>query len=183
MVTRQEQGAWVTLRGPETRAAAAPVPTDAEIFGIQFSHGAFMPGLDIRRLVDASLTFPASSAGTFRFAGTAWEVPRPDNADAFVERLVAAGALAYDPIVPAAIDRDVVERSTRTLERRVLRATGLTRGMIDQIQRAERAVDLLDRGVTGGEVVHLAGYADQPHMTRSLERLVGRTPSQIPVGR
>jgi len=45
VVTRQDEGAWLTVRGPETRATTAPVPTDAEFFGVQFSHGWFMPGL------------------------------------------------------------------------------------------------------------------------------------------
>ena len=179
VVTRQEQGAWLTVRGPETHATTAPVPTDAEFFGIQFSHGTFMPGLSPGRLVDGSLTLPATSPGSFLLDGTAWELPGPDNADVFVDRLVQAGLLRHDPIVPAAIHDDVARLSTRTLERRVARATGLTRGMIRRIQRAQRAVDLLERGVPAVQVVHLAGYADQPHLTRSLKRLVGQTPSRI----
>lgn len=89
----------------------------------------------------------------------------------------------HDPVVTAALhdDDDVDAFSTRTVERRVKRATGLTRGMIRQIQRAGRAVELLSRGVPALEVVRLAGYADQPHLTRSLKRLVGQTPSQIAV--
>ena len=119
--------------------------------------------------------------GSFWLDGSAWELPGPDNADVFVERLVRAGLLVHDPVVPAAVHDDVVELSTRTLERRVMRATGLTRGMIRQIQRAERAVDLLGRGVPALEVVRRAGYADQPHLTRSLKRFVGQTPSQIAI--
>ena len=92
-----------------------------------------------------------------------------------------AGLLVHDPVVPAAVHDDVVGLSTRTLERRVMRATGLTRGLIRQIQRAERAVDLLGRGVPARDVVRLAGYADQPHLTRSLKRFVGQTPSQIAI--
>jgi hypothetical protein len=29
------------------------------------------------------------------------------------------------------------------------------------------------------DVVHLAGFFDQPHLTRSLTRFVGKTPAQI----
>jgi AraC-like DNA-binding protein len=53
----------------------------------------------------------------------------------------------------------------------------LTRGTIRQVRRAERAVELLDRGVPALEVTRRAGYADQPHLTRSLKRFVGQTPS------
>lgn len=181
VVTRQDEGAWLTIRGPETRATTAPVPTNAEFFGIQFSHGTFMPDLNPRRVLDGALTFPASSRRSFWLHGSAWELPTPDNADTFVERLAGAGLLVHDPVVPAAIHDDIVELSTRTLERRVIRATGLTRGMIRQIQRAERAVALLSRGLPALEVVRRAGYADQPHLTRSLKRFIGQTPSQIAI--
>lgn len=179
VVTRQDDEAWLTVRGPETRATTAPVPTEAEFFGIQFTHGTFMPDLGPRQLVNRSLTLPATSRRSFWLDGSAWELPGPDNADVFVERLVRAGLLVHDPVVTAAIHNDVNELSTRTLERRFKRATGLTRGMVRQIQRAERAVDLLSRGVPALTTVSLAGYADQPHMTRSLKRFIGQTPSQI----
>jgi AraC-like DNA-binding protein len=65
------------------------------------------------------------------------------------------------------------------VERRVVRATGLTRGTIRQIRRAEKAVDLLAARVPAPEVARRAGYADQPHLTRSLRRFVGHTPSQL----
>jgi hypothetical protein len=181
VVTRQRDVAWVTVRGPETRATPAPVPSDAEFLGIQFSHGTFMPDYDPRRLVDRSLTLPATSPVSFWLAGSTWELPAPHNADVFVERLVRAGLLVHDPIAAAAVKGDVGTVSTRTVERRVRRATGLTRGMIRQIQRAERAVDLLTRGVPALDVVRLAGFADQPHLARSLKRFVGQTPSQIAV--
>jgi AraC-like DNA-binding protein len=48
-----------------------------------------------------------------------------------------------------------------------------------RIRRAERAVELLSRGVPASEVARRTGYADQPHLTRSLRRFVGQTPSQI----
>lgn len=181
VVTRQDEAAWLTIRGPETRASAAPVPTDAEFFGVQFSLGTYMPDLDHRRLVDGMRTFPATSRESFWLDGSTWELPRPDNVDVFVERLARAGLLVHDPAVSAAVYDDVVGISRRTLERRVVRATGLTRGTIRQIQRSERAVELLARGVPALEVVRLAGYADQAHLIRSLKRFVGQTPSQVAV--
>ena len=57
--------------------------------------------------------------------------------------------------------------------------TGLTRGAIRQIERADRAVALLTAGIPALEVVRRTGYADQPHMTRSLKHLAGRTPTQL----
>jgi methylphosphotriester-DNA--protein-cysteine methyltransferase len=38
---------------------------------------------------------------------------------------------------------------------------------------------LLQRGVSIHDTVHEAGYFDQPHLTRSLKRLLGQTPAEI----
>src|SRR5262245_52166118 len=88
VVTRQAESTSVTVRGPESRASAAPIPADAEFFGISFSLGTFMPGLEPRRLVNRSLRLPMPSATTFWFHGSVWELPGPANADVFVDRLV-----------------------------------------------------------------------------------------------
>jgi AraC-like DNA-binding protein len=178
-VTRQRGSAWLTVRGPETKATIAPIPQDAEFFGIQFSLGTFMPALPPRQLVDRSLTLPQVAGTSFWLDGSAWELPGPDNADVFVDRLVRAGLLVHDPVASAALQGDVTGLSTRSVERRVSQATGLTRGAIRQIRRAETAVELLSRGVSALDAARLAGYADQPHLTRSLKRFVGQTPSQI----
>lgn len=179
VVTWQAAAAWLTVRGPETKATTAPIPRDAEFFGIQFSLGTFMPRLHLRQLVDRSLMLPQASSTSFWLDGSAWELPGPDNADVFVDRLVRAGLLVRDPVASAAVQDDVEGLSTRSVERRVARATGLTRGAIRQIRRAEWAVELLGRGVPALDVARQAGYADQPHLTRSLKRFVGQTPSQI----
>jgi len=183
VVARQEGAVWVTLRGPEAEAAVAPVPQDAEFFGIPFSLGTFMPGVDLRQLVGRGVTLPSPSGRSFWLGGSSWELPKPHNADVFVDRLVDAGMLVHDPVASAALHDDVRRGlSTRSVERRVARATGLTRGTIRQIQRAGQAVELLGQGVSPVDVVRRLGYADQPHLTRSLRRFVGQTPSRITAG-
>jgi hypothetical protein len=179
VVTRQRDSARLTVRGPETKATTAPVPQDAEFFGIRFSLGTFMPGLPPGQLADSELTLPRAASASFWLDGTSWELPGPGNADVFVDRLVRAGLLAHDPVVPAAVQGDMAGLSRRSVERRVSRATGLTLGGIEQIRRAERAVDLLRSGLPPLDVADQAGYADQSHLTRSLRRLMGRTPSQV----
>jgi hypothetical protein len=179
VVTRQRGTARVTVRGPETRATTVPIPQDAEFFGIRFSVGTYMPGLPPGRLVDRTVTLPVATGGAFRLDGAAWELPNQDTADVLVDRLGHAGLLVHDPIVAETLHGDVDGLSTRSLERRVARATGLSRGAMRRIRRAERAVELLSRGVPASEVTHRTGYADQPHLIRSLRRFVGQTPSQI----
>jgi methylphosphotriester-DNA--protein-cysteine methyltransferase len=69
--------------------------------------------------------------------------------------------------------------SPRSVQRRFLRATGLTYGALTQIERAHEATALLEKGTPILDVVDQVGYADQPHLTRSLNRLMGRTPAEI----
>ena len=73
--------------------------------------------------------------------------------------------------------------TTRTEQRRVLRATGLTLGAIHQIERARRAAYLLKKGTPILDVVHEAGYYDQAHLTRSLQRFIGQSPARIAQGK
>lgn len=219
VITRQAGETWIVARGTEAEASTAPVPRDAEFFGITFTLGTFMPDLSMPHLVGRGLVLPQLSATSFWLDGEAWELPQPHNADVFVERLVRAGLLVHDPVVAAALADDgdganggdgtdganrgdgadggdgggrarrfagspdgvddLGGLSVRSIERRVARATGLRRGTIRQIRRANHALGLLEAGLPPLEVARRAGYADQPHLTRSLKRFVGQTPAQV----
>lgn len=179
VITRQIGAAVLTVRGPETTATTVPIPTDAEFFGIQFTLGTFMPSLPPGRLVDRSVVLPQVSSTKFWLHGTAWELPEPHTVDVFVDRLVDAGLVVHDAVASAALHGEVNGLSDRSVQRRVSRATGLTPGGIRQIRRAEHALGMLVRGVSKVDVVYEAGFADQAHLTRSLKRFVGQTPSQI----
>ncbi|HEX2620347.1 MAG TPA: AraC family transcriptional regulator, partial [Phototrophicaceae bacterium] len=48
-----------------------------------------------------------------------------------------------------------------------------------QIKRARYATILLKEGVSILDTVDQAGYADQPHLTRSLKHYIGFTPAQL----
>ena len=169
----------LTLRGPETRATVTPIPADAEFFGIAFSLGTFMPAIPPARLVDRAITLPAAAPNAVWLDGDRWEIPSPGNADVFVDRLVHRGVIARDRVVGEALQTDIDGLSTRTLQRRIARATGLTRTTVRQIARAEQAVEALARGMRPLDAVQLLGYADQAHLTRSLKRFIGQTPAQV----
>jgi AraC-like DNA-binding protein len=179
VVTRREDGTTLTVRGPETKATPAPIPEDAEFVGITFRLGAFLPHLPVRALVDGTVTLPEATRTSFWLQGSAWRFPDYANADTFVEKLVRRGLLVRDPVVEAALRGHLTDLSARSVQRRVVRATGLTRGAIGQIDRARRAVALLECGVSILDTVGQAGYVDQPHLTKSLRRFIGQTPAQI----
>jgi AraC-like DNA-binding protein len=181
LVLMRHQGrTTLTARGPETRATLAPIPADAEWLGITFKLGAFMPDLPPGSLLDGRNVNLAEAGDTsFWLAGSAWEFPTYDNADVLVRRLVRAGLLVSDPLVDAVMQDLPHGLSTRAVQYRFQRATGLTYKAVRQIQRASRAAALLGQGCPIPDAVYELGYFDQSHLTNSLRRYVGQTPARI----
>ncbi|MFB9247229.1 helix-turn-helix domain-containing protein [Sphaerisporangium melleum] len=167
------------VHGPESGASQASVPEEATFFGISFPAGTTMTHLPVNRLVDAGVEIPDATARSFWLKGSIWHRPDYDNAEAFVERLVREGVLVRDPLVAAVLDGAAPQVSERTLQRRFVAVTGLTRGAVRQIDRARSAAVLIREGVPAHEVVHRLGYFDQPHLTRSLARYIGQTATRL----
>ncbi len=180
MVVWSENGQpYFTVRGPETRATRAHCPIHAEFVGIVFKCGAFMPHLPTCNLIDGMVTLPEATSTTFWLQGSAWQFPTYDNADTFVERLVRDGLLVRESVVDATLQGHLNDLSLRSTQRRFLYATGLTHGAVRQIERARYATTLLQHGASILDTVFQAGYCDQPHLTRSLRRFIGQTPTQL----
>ena len=170
----------LTVRGPETKAAPlGDCPADGEWLGIRLKPGAFLPHLPARTLVDATVTLPEARSNSFWLGGSTWQFPDYDNADTFVDWLVRGGLLLREPIVGAALQDQRKGLSTTTIQRRFLRATGVTQSTARQIERARSATLLLQQGVSILDTTFEAGYFDQPHLTRSLKHFIGQTPAQI----
>lgn len=165
--------------GPLTSAGVVPFGEGAEILWIKFRLGSFMPHLPVRDFLDIETPLPEASSRSFWLKGSAWQFPDFDNVETFVDRLVREGVLVRDPVVDEALQGHLTGMPARTVRQRFLRSTGLSQGQIYQIERARRAEDLLQRGVSILEAVFEAGYYDQPHLTRSLQRWIGQTPAQI----
>lgn len=167
------------LVGPLPSAGQAFWKAGAEILWIRFKLGTFMPHLPTRELLDCEAVLPEASSRSFWLGGSAWELPDFENADTFLNRLVHAEVLVQDSLVKDILRGHPQDLSPRTVRHRFLRATGLTRTSIEQMQRAQRAAALLEQGKPILDTVFEAGYYDQPHMTRSLKQWIGRTPAQI----
>ncbi|MGW0818356.1 helix-turn-helix domain-containing protein [Streptomyces viridiviolaceus] len=178
----QHGRAYAAITGPETRTGTAPVPEGATFTGIEFAVGTSLRALPTPMLVDGGVELPDTTRRTFRLGGARWETPGPDDAEALVERLVRAGAVARDPLVAEVLRGHRPDVSGRTVERRFRAATGLTRGAVRQIERACTAAELLAAGDPAADVVAKLGYFDEPHLARALRSYVGRTARQLREG-
>jgi AraC-like DNA-binding protein len=180
VVTRYKGRLSMTVRGPETFATPAYGPGDAEFVGIMFKPGAFMPQIPPQTVMDrCDVDLPPATGRNFWLNGASWESFDFENADTFVDRLVRDGLMVHEPVVTDALNGCLSDMSLRSVQRRFLRATGMTYSTLMQIERARQAVMLLKQGTSILDTVFEAGYFDQPHLTRSLKRFIGYTPAQI----
>ena len=125
------------------------------------------------------MDLPTASSNSFWLGGSVWQFPDYENADIFVERLVREGLLLRDPVVEAALQGQLKDLTQRAVQYRFLQATGITQSTARQIERARYATLLLQQGVSILDTIQQAGYYDQPHLTRSLNRFIGQTPAQL----
>ena len=71
--------------------------------------------------------------------------------------------------------------SSRTIERRMLEATGLPPSVMRRVIRFRRAFRMLEHAPTGtwGRVAAAAGYFDQAHLIRDFRQFAGATPREF----
>ncbi len=177
--TRQEGILRTLVVGALEVAKPLSYLAGAETLWIRFKVGTYMTHLPATATLNREITLPEGSGNNFWLKDKVWEIPSFENADTFVEHLVRAGALTNDPLIEAALGDKLEDTSERTIRYRFQHSTGLRQNYIRQIKRAERAVELLHQGNSILHTAHELGYADQPHLTRSLKRLLGYTPREL----
>lgn len=89
---------------------------------------------------------------------------------------VRRSAVAAEPARSAAARLAGSERSFR---RRMLSTFGYGYATLVRLERARHARTLLLRGSSVGDAAATAGFADQPHLSREFQRLVGMSPGQF----
>src|SRR5688572_31403564 len=121
VVTRMEGRAFLTVRGPETKATMADCPAQGEWFGVLFKLGTFMPLMRSSDLRDRNdVTLPNATKHSFWLDGSAWEFPGFENMETFVHQLVRSGLVRSDRTVEGAVRGELQEATTRTEQRRLL---------------------------------------------------------------
>lgn len=169
----------LSVWGPMTKAATMPYAQGAEFLYITFTLGTFMPQIPIGNLLDKGSFQPRASSTSFWLGDVGFPIPDYEHVDAFVDRLIRKGLLVHEPAVDEVREAQPQAMSKRSLQRRFLRATGLTHRSLQSIERAQHAASLLSQGVPVLDTVVEAGYFDQSHLSRALKRFIGQTPTQI----
>ncbi len=176
----------VAIRGPETVATTAYAleygfdDDETSYLGIVFKPGIFMPHVPPGIVADRNdIILPEGAGKSFWLYGSTWEFPTFDNVDTFITRLMRTDMLVQDTFVTAALQGQATGLIQRAMQKRFLRATGISHNAFRQIERANEAYRMLQQGTSILDTVYSLGYFDQPHLTRSLKRFMGQTPAQI----
>jgi AraC-like DNA-binding protein len=180
IVIQRHAGRIAVLQtGLITKPVALDYLEGDEYLSISFKPGVFMPRLPGVQMVDKAVIRPLTSRRAFALDSEELEIPTFENADSLVDRLVKRDIIVRDEIVADVAEGQPRPLSSRSVQRHFVHALGLSPKQLAQIQRAKRAVALLRAGRPVVEVAMDLGYADQPHLTRSLKRFVGRTPGEV----
>lgn len=168
----------VRLSGPSVTPTEVHYKKGNHNFGMRFKQGVFLTHVPTSEVVDMTETLPMASTTSFLLGGHVLALPTYEQLDEFVALLEEHGLLSQDPLVRSVLEGGRYGASARSIQRRFGRTVGMTPAYVAQIERAWRAVDLLQQGTPITEVVHELGYADQAHLSRNLKRITGFTPRQ-----
>jgi hypothetical protein len=179
MGTGQSGKRNMMLAGQATKPAA--VPYLAGTFGlvISFSAGAFLTHIASGTLIDDVEILPTVDDEHFSLAGHTFAFPTFDNAEELVEQMARLGIVDYDAVVGRVLKGEAKAMSTRAVQRHFLQTTGLTRKQLQQIHRAQAAVRLIKEGKRPIDAALDTGYTDQPHLAKSLKRIMDAKPSNV----
>jgi AraC-like DNA-binding protein len=191
-------GRGLFVRGADTRAHAVDAFPERTFVGVRFRPGAAADVLGLHGVALADARVGVSElwgrAEMERIEGRLLESTSAAHAAEFLEDVVSArvhdepdraveaavAALERDRI-PVRVLADRLGLSERQLRRRCVDALGYGPKTLDRILRFQRfhALAVQRRDLRLADLAAVAGYADQPHLTRECGRLSGESPAAL----
>lgn len=179
LVVTYEGQTQVILTGTITQPVPLEFPAGTEVVNITFQPDIFLSDFSAQKMLNNGVRLPSAGKNKVWFGGEVIEVPTFDNAEEFVDKLRSTGSIKKDKLVGSILEGKPVAASERSVQRHFMQTTGMTMKFIQQVQRAQSAVDMLRQGQRIVDIAHVLGFTDQAHMTRSLKGILGITPAAI----
>jgi hypothetical protein len=181
---RSGDGLTVHVRGPETTGTSLTCAEGWEFFGVELRLGAYLPLYPPSGLTDLNdALLPTLPGDRILLDNRDWEMPTVQNIDVFVNRLVRAGVLIFDPLVDEIRHGERPRgMSERIAQIRFRRSVGISHRKLDSIEHAQHAAQLLTAGRSIADVVAASGYYDQPQLARAMRWATGHTPGELRSG-
>ena len=127
----------------------------------------------------AAVRFLPVRGDRFDLDGTDLPLPTFEGAEALVDEMIGAGLLKSDDLVARAFSDNPRAASQRSVQQHFKRTTGITQKDFQMIRRAQEAVRRIKRGEAPAAVAVDLGFADQPHMIKSIKTIMGHLPSDL----
>ena len=178
-IIKRGDDAFVLRTGLTTRPVVYEHEAGDEQLVVSFKPHSFMPLMPGEVMRDEGVVLEKFGRGGFWIGTDVREIPTLENVDVFVDRLVRDGIVANNELVASVVDGQPMAMTERTMQRHFLKTTGLTYKHFTLVQRAQKAVSMLQMGRPAVDVALALGFSDQAHMINSLKVIMGQTPKQI----
>src|SRR5688572_6590491 len=136
----------VLRTGLTTKTVIHEAEAGDEILSIAFAPDTFMPLMPGERMLDEGVMLEKIGHDRFWIGTDVVEIPDFGNADAFVDSLVRRDIVQRNGLVTSIVSGHPMAMTERTMQRHFLRTTGLTYKSFTQIERAQKAMALLQMG-------------------------------------
>lgn len=178
VVIKHDDQTQVLLTGAITHPISLHFAPGTEIMNITFRPDVFHH-IPATNMLNEGKLLPLFGKHSFMFGNVALDIPTFDNAEEFVGKMLRTGLLETDKLVASVLEGKPLAASERSMQRHFLQTTGMTMNFMQQVQRAQLAVEMLKENHRIADVAHTLGFTDQAHMTKSLKGIMGLTPSAI----
>jgi hypothetical protein len=179
IIFKNADSVHVTVNGIGKHAVDVPYVAGIDSVGIALKPGVFLQDFKGKDIVDNQHTLSKGNISYVEIGGHLFKIPDFESAEIFVNELIEKGILLINSVVSSFDAGDTRGFSDRSLRRHTMSTTGLSPYFFHQIQRAQRATQLLQQGISIVQTAAEAGFTDQAHMTKAVKALMGMTPTEI----
>lgn len=171
-------GSFVFLSGQATEPVAAPYITGESSVVISFAAHVYLAG-DMETRVGPEIRVLPVRDEIFVLDRAEFPLPTFENVEPLVDAMISAGLLLSNDLVARAFSETPKAASPRSVQQHFKRTTGITQKSFQMIRRAQEAVRRLKAGEAPAAVAVDLGYTDQPHMIKSIKKIMGALPSNL----
>lgn len=173
-----EGKATVFLSGQATEPVNVPYQEGQHSVVISFAAHVYLKQ-DREVRTGAQLRFLTVNGNNFLLDDIELPLPTFSNAEQLVDLMTANNLLQSDDVVAKAFTTKPKPASKRSVQQHFKRTTGITQKDFQLIRRAQDAVRRLKAGENAAEVAVDLGYTDQPHMIKSIKKIMGYLPTNL----
>jgi hypothetical protein len=127
----------------------------------------------------AAVRFLPVQGDSFVLEDVVLPLPTFENAEHLTDMMVEAKLMQSDDLVAKAFTSKPKAASKRSMQQHFKKVTGITQKDFQLIRRAQDAVRRLKSGEKPSAVAADLGYSDQPHMIKSIKKIMGHLPSNL----